>query len=141
MMLSIKTYKFEVMAKVLSLEEGTKVITQQKSQMKFYYPIMEYEYLYNEQTYTGQTKASDIKRLMVSAVDHLGEPTKDEKFIWRQCKVGDEVPVLINESKPHKSVIGYESNDIFVYQSKGYLVLSIAFFVSSIITLIFILSD
>jgi len=138
-MLRIKIYKFKVMAKVLSLEEGTKVMTQQKSQMEFYYPIMKYEYSYNEQTYTGQTTFSDIKRLMVPAVDHLGEPAKDEKFIWRQCKVGDEVPVLIDESKPHKSLIGYESNEIFVFQRKGYLVLSSAFFVLAIITLFFIL--
>lgn len=141
MMSRIKTYKFKVMAKVLSLEEGSKVITQQKSQMEFYYPIIKYEYSYNEQTYTGQTKNSDIKRLMVPALDHLGKPAKDEKYIWRQSKVGDEIPVLINESKPHKSMIDYESNDIFIYQIKGYLVLSITFFVFSIITLIFILSD
>lgn len=141
MVLRNKACKFKIMAKVLSLEEGTKVIIQQKAQMEFYYPIIKYEYSYNEQTYTGQTKSSDMKRLMVPALDHLGKPAKDEKYIWRQAKAEGEVPVLINESKPHQSVLDYKSNDIFIYQSNGYLVLSIAFFVFSIITLIFILSD
>ena len=136
-MLRINAYQLKVTGKLLSLQEGTKTIKQQKSQMEFYYPIIEYEYSYNGHTYKGQTRTSDVKRLMVPVLDHLNEPAKDESFIWRQSKVGDELPVLIKENKPHQSIIGYPSNDIFVYQSKGFLVLSIAFFVLSIVSIIF----
>lgn len=110
---------------------------QQKSEMEFYYPVMEYEYVYNDKTFKGKTGFSDIKRLMVPALDHMKEPAKDESFVWRQFKVGDEVPVLIKENKPHQSIIGFPSNDIFIYQSKGFLVLSSVFFILSIVSIIF----
>ena len=120
-------FKHQLIGSIVSIKEGTKLVAQQYEDWEYYYPIIEYEYHYKDRLYKGKTKRSDIKRLMVSAVNNMGEPNDEVLFYWRGENIGDEISILIKEEQPHKSVVGFESNAAYKSETKGYLFLSVLF--------------
>jgi len=120
-------YKLKLIGNIVSIKEGTKLVPQQYGNWKYYYPIIEYEYHYKDRLYKGKTKRLDIKRLMVSDVNNMGEPNNEELFYWRDKSIGDEISILIKEEEPNRSIIDLESNKTYKSESKGYLFLTILF--------------
>ncbi|MES9992660.1 MAG: DUF3592 domain-containing protein [Candidatus Thiodiazotropha sp.] len=87
----------ESRAKVLSIEEREEEIaTTEYSRLKYFYPVIEYEYTADGQSYRGSTVSLEKQNIWVPEVNNWGDATPKEDRWWRSLKPGDDLPIHIN---------------------------------------------
>lgn len=96
----------ETKAKLKRIEEcEEEVAVSEYYNLKYYYPIAEYEYAAKGVNYTGSVVSLDKENIWVPEVNDWGEPTSIDKRWWASLKPGDEMPVYFNPTNESQAVL------------------------------------
>lgn len=73
--------------------------------LKYYFPLVQYEYEYNGKKYVSNRASFDIKDIWVPEVDQLGNMTRASDKLWNDWRVGSSVVAFVDPARPNRSVI------------------------------------
>lgn len=96
----------KVDAKIISISESFKEVSSSEYQkIKYYYPIIEYEYNFGGTIYTSSQVSFDIKNVWVPEVDNCGAVSEKNVYFWRAWESGSIVNAFVNPSNPSQSCL------------------------------------
>ena len=75
------------------------------TRIKYFYPVVEYEYTINGNKHIGNTVSFEKENVWVPEVDSWGNPTPSELKWWLSMKAGDELPVYVNPKNENQAVL------------------------------------
>lgn len=73
--------------------------------IKYFYPVVEYEYVANGATHSGTRVSYEKENVWVPEVNNWGDPTPIEKRWWLSLKPGEQLPVYINPRNAKEAVL------------------------------------
>ncbi|MEW8067135.1 MAG: DUF3592 domain-containing protein [Candidatus Thiodiazotropha endolucinida] len=92
-------------AKIIDIGEASEnVAIDQYSMLKYFYPLIEYEYAVEGKKHSGDTVSHEIENVWVPEVNGWGDPNPETTRWWLSLKPGDDLPVFINP-KNHRDTV------------------------------------
>lgn len=73
--------------------------------IKYFYPVIKYEYAANGTTHFGTRVSFEKENFWVPEVNQWGDPTPLEKKWWLSLKPGKEIPVYVNPHNAKEAVL------------------------------------
>ena len=93
-------------ATIRSLKETYEFVKESEySKIKYYYPLVEYFYSYNNTTYTNTCVTFEKQNIWTSGYNLWGDKLPEKDKPWHSWKDNKEVTVYINPKSPQQSAL------------------------------------
>ena len=93
-------------ATIRSLKETYELVQESEYyKTKYYYPLVEYFYSYNNSTYTGTCVTFEKQNMWISGYNSWGDKISKKEKPWSSWKENNQVTVYINKKSPHQSAL------------------------------------
>ncbi|MES9825549.1 MAG: DUF3592 domain-containing protein [Candidatus Thiodiazotropha endolucinida] len=93
-------------AKIVDIEEQSEIVAiGQYSKLKYFYPVIEYEYAVDGKKHSSVTVAHEKENIWVPEVNGWGDPNPDTVRWWLSLKPGNDIPVFINPKNHSDTVL------------------------------------
>lgn len=73
--------------------------------VKYYFPLVKYEYQFNGKRYVSDRVSLDVKDIWVPEVDQWGNMTRDSEKLWNDWRVGTSIVAFVDPARPNRSVV------------------------------------
>jgi len=88
-----------------SITETYDLIQGRYSRTPFYYPEVEYSYLFNGTRYTNNCVTFEKQNIWTSGYNKWGDKLPEEDKVWHAWSQGNNTDVYINPKSPQQSVL------------------------------------
>ncbi|MEW8202129.1 MAG: hypothetical protein AB2764_08460 [Candidatus Thiodiazotropha endolucinida] len=93
-------------AKIVDIGEASEIVAiGQYSQLKYFYPVIDYEYAVDGKNYSGNTVSVEKENVWVPEVNGWGDPNPDTVRWWLSLNPEDDIPVFINPKNHSDTVL------------------------------------
>ncbi|MEW8523899.1 MAG: DUF3592 domain-containing protein [Candidatus Thiodiazotropha endolucinida] len=93
-------------AKIVDIGEASEIVAiGQYSKLKYFYPVIDYEYAVDGKNYSGNTVSNEKENVWVAEVNGWGDPNPETARWWLSLKPEDDIPVFINPKNHSDTVL------------------------------------
>lgn len=95
---------------ITSINEESVDIVHRYAPIKYYYPLISYQYDFDGQNYTSSRVSFEVENIWISAIDNWGMEMPETDKFWSHWQTGDSIDVFINPKRPDQSVLVRDLN-------------------------------
>ena len=92
-------------ATICSVGEDWIDVSLRYSKLRYFYPIVEYEYCFNGNDYKSDSVSFEVENIWVPESDAWGTKTKSGEKFWTGWRKGESIIVYVNPENPTESVV------------------------------------
>ena len=92
-------------AKIQKCREAYKEVPQALTTTKYYFPLVTYEYFFNNHVYTSTLVSPHIRNIWVCEVNNWGDITPEDNKFWNTWKSGQEIDISVDPNNPSESYV------------------------------------